>query len=143
MGNLTPMASQFLPVLITIVVAGGFAAVLLVAARMLGQRSRRHTTATRESYEAGMPLLDRAHKRLSIKFYLVALVFVALDVEVAFLYPWAINYRSMAGADSMVPLWDMLAFLALLAVVYLYLWRQGIFDWGRRDSSSTRKRPVE
>jgi len=138
---LTPMASQFLPVLITLVVAGGFAGVLLGAARVLGQRSHRHTTTTRESYEAGMPVLDQAHKRLSVKFYLVALVFVVLDVEVAFLYPWAINYRSMIGGGSMIPLWDMLAFLALLAVVYLYLWRQGIFDWGRRAAAATEKRP--
>jgi NADH:ubiquinone oxidoreductase subunit 3 (subunit A) len=133
------MSSQFLPVLISLVVAGGFAAVLLGAASLLGQRSRQQTTAKRESYETGMPLIDRAHKRLSVKFYLVALVFVVLDVEVAFLYPWAINYRSMIGGGSLVPLWDILAFLALLAVVYLYLWRQGIFDWGRRAAVSTDK----
>jgi NADH:ubiquinone oxidoreductase subunit 3 (subunit A) len=137
------MASQFLPVLITLVVAGGFAALLLGTAKLLGQRSRQHTIAKRESYETGMPLIDRAHKRLSVKFYLVALVFVVLDVEVAFLYPWAINYRSMVAGGSMVPLWDMLAFLALLVVVYLYLWRQGIFDWGRRAADSNDKRPGE
>jgi NADH:ubiquinone oxidoreductase subunit 3 (subunit A) len=76
--------------------------------------------------------LDRARKRISIKFYLVALVFVVLDVEVAFLYPWAVNYRDVTATGSLVPLWDMVAFLTLLALTYAYLWRKGIFDWGRR-----------
>jgi NADH-quinone oxidoreductase subunit A len=66
----------------------------------------------------------------------VALVFVVLDVEVAFLYPWAINYRSTVGDGSLTQLWEILAFLALLIVAYLYLWRKGIFNWGRRRTST-------
>jgi len=126
------MADQFMPVLITLVVAGGFAVILLGTAALLGQRTRHRTAAKRQSYESGVPLVDRAHKRISVKFYLVALVFVVLDVEVAFLYPWAINYRSMVADGSLMPLWEIVAFLALLFFVYLYLWRKGIFDWGHR-----------
>ena len=126
------MADQFMPVLITLVVAGGFAVILLGTAALLGQRTRHRTAAKRQSYESGVPLVDRAHKRISVKFYLVALVFVVLDIEVAFLYPWAINYRSMVADGSLMPLWEIVAFLALLVFVYLYLWRKGIFDWGRR-----------
>ena len=133
------MADQFLPVLVTLVTAGVFAVVLIGTAVVIGQRTRHRTPRKLESYESGMPILDRANKRISIKFYLVALVFVVLDVEVAFLYPWAVNYRSLVAGGSMVVLWDMLAFLALLAVTYAYLWRKGIFDWGRRPQPAPKK----
>jgi NADH:ubiquinone oxidoreductase subunit 3 (subunit A) len=113
-------------------VAGLFATILLAAAALLGQRTRQRSSAKSESYESGVPLIDRAHKRISVKFYLVALVFVVLDVEVAFLYPWAINYRSMLGSGSLIPFWEIVAFLSLLVLAYLYLWRKGVFDWGRR-----------
>ena len=126
------MGQQFLPVLITLVVAGGFSAILLGVAALLGQRARHHTQAKREPYESGMPILDRADKRISVNFYLVALVFVVLDVEVAFLYPWAINYRALLSEGSLVVFWDMLAFLSLLSITYIYLWRKGVFDWGQR-----------
>jgi NADH:ubiquinone oxidoreductase subunit 3 (subunit A) len=121
-----------MPVLITLIVAVGFSAVLLGTAALLGQRTRHRTAVKRQSYESGVPLIDRAQKRISVKFYLVALVFVVLDIEVAFLYPWAINYRSMIADASLVPLWEVVAFLALLVLAYLYLWRKGVFDWGRR-----------
>ena len=73
------MADQFLPVLMTLVVAGGFSVVLLGIAALLGQRARYRSAAKRQSYESGVPIIDRAHKRISVKFYLVALVFVALS----------------------------------------------------------------
>jgi NADH-quinone oxidoreductase subunit A len=133
------MADQFMPVLITLVVAVGFAVMLLGTAALLGQRARHHAAAKRQSYESGVPLVDRAHKRISVNFYLVALAFVVLDVEVAFLYPWAINYRSMVGGGSLMPLWEIVAFLGLLFIAYVYLWRKGIFDWGRRPSKAVGK----
>jgi NADH:ubiquinone oxidoreductase subunit 3 (subunit A) len=128
------MAQQFLPVLMILLVAGTFAGLLLGVAALLGQRTRLRTTARVESYESGVPLLDRARKRISVRFYLVALVFVVLDVELAFLYPWAVNYRDLVSTGSLVPLWDMVAFLGLLAFAYAYLWRKGVFDWGRRKA---------
>jgi NADH-quinone oxidoreductase subunit A len=126
------MAEQFLPVLITFGVVGAFAIALLGFTSLTGQRSRHETDAKRESYESGVPLLDRAGRRISVKFYLVALVFVVLDVEVAFLYPWAITFKESVQNGSMVPLWDMLVFIALLAMTYAYLWKKGVFDWGQR-----------
>ena len=134
------MAEQFLPVLITIGAAAFIAVAILALAAIVGQRSRQETTAKREIYETGVPVLDRAHKRISVKFYLVALVFVVLDVEVAFLYPWAVTYREMLAEHSVVILWDMLAFMALLAVAYAWLWKTGVFDWGRREASRGERR---
>jgi NADH-quinone oxidoreductase subunit A len=126
------MAGQFLPVLITLAAAVLFAIGLLAVAALFAQRARKHTPLTRTTYESGVPLVERSDKRFSVKFYLVALVFVVLDVEVAFLYPWAVAYRDLLGEGSMVPLWDMLAFIALLAFAYAYLWKTGVFDWGAR-----------
>ena len=126
------MADQFIPVLITLIVAGVFAGLLLATAALLGQRTRHTSLVKSQSYESGVPLIDRAHKRISVKFYLVALVFVVLDIEAAFLYPWAVNYRLMVGNASLIPFWEIVAFLSPLVLVYLYLWRKGVFDWGRR-----------
>lgn len=126
------MAEQFLPVLIVMSVAVFTAVALLGLAALLSQRSRHNAPTKRESYESGVPLLDTAQKRISIKFYIVALLFVVLDIEVAFLYPWAVTFRDMLGANSLVVFWDMVAFISLLAVTYIYLWRKGVFDWGRR-----------
>lgn len=128
-----------MPVLITLIVAVGFSAVLLGTAALVGQRTRHRTAVKHQSYESGVPPIDRAQKRISVKFYLVALVFVVLDIEVAFLYPWAINYRSLINDASLAPLWEILAFLSLLILAYLYLWRKGVFDWGRRQVKSTEK----
>ncbi|MCG6948726.1 MAG: NADH-quinone oxidoreductase subunit A, partial [Acidobacteria bacterium] len=112
-------------------------------AALLGQRTRQRSAAKTEVYESGVPLIDRAHKRISVKFYLVALVFVVLDIEVAFLYPWAINYRSLVGNGSLVPFWEIVAFLTLLVFAYLYLWRKGVFDWGRRRTGQLEEGPKE
>jgi NADH:ubiquinone oxidoreductase subunit 3 (subunit A) len=125
------MATQFLPVLLTLGAAIFIASAVLGLAALLAQRSRHDTVAKRSTYESGVPLLDEAHKRISVKFYIVALVFVALDVEVAFLYPWAVTYRDLLAEYSTIILWDMIAFMLLLAMAYAYLWRKGVFDWGR------------
>jgi NADH:ubiquinone oxidoreductase subunit 3 (subunit A) len=126
------MAEQFLPVLITLTVAVGFAVVLLGFAALVAQRGRHQTEEKGDTYESGVPLLDASIKRISVKFYIVALIFVVLDVEVAFLYPWAVTYRELLDSYSLVVLWDMLAFIALLAIAYIYLWKKGVLDWGRR-----------
>lgn len=135
------MAEQFLPVLITLGAAVFTAVAILGLAALVAQRSRHNAVTKREIYESGVPLLDAAYKRISVKFYLVALVFVVLDVEVAFLYPWAVTYRELLGVSSTVVLWDMLAFIALLAVAYVYLWRKGIFDWGHRKPAALGRAP--
>lgn len=132
------MASQFLPVLITLAAAAGFSLVFLGFAALVAQRSLHNPSDKRETYESGVPLLDRAFKRISVRFYLVALVFVVLDVEVAFLYPWAVTYREQLGLGSAMVLWDMLAFIALLALAYVWLWKTGVFDWGRRKQTPSR-----
>jgi NADH-quinone oxidoreductase subunit A len=129
------MASQFIPVLITFAVALVVAAAMLGLAVLVGQRQHDSAAKKGEAYESGVPLLDRAQKRISVKFYLVALIFVVLDVEVAFLYPWAVTYREQLAGNAWVLLLDMLAFILLLALVYIWLWKKGVFDWARRAAA--------
>jgi NADH-quinone oxidoreductase subunit A len=117
------MAESFLPVLLLMVVAAGIAGVILLLSYVLGPRLS--TRRKLETYESGVPLIDASHKRLSIRYFVVAMVFILFDVEIAFLYPWAVVFRSAAAALFA----EMLVFLAVLAVGYAYLWRKGAFDW--------------
>ena len=119
------MADQFMPVLITLAVALGFAVILLGTAALLGQRTRHRAAAKRQSYESGIPVIDRAHKRISVRFYLVALIFVVLDVEVAFLYPWAVMFKKL----GMFGFAEMGVFIAILFVGYVYVWKKGALEW--------------
>ena len=119
------MAAQFLPVLLTLGVALLTAAAVLGLAALLGQRSRQGTLTTRTTYESGVPLLDTAQKRISVKFYIVALVFVVLDVEVAFLYPWAVAFNQL-GLLAFV---EALIFIAILVIALVYAWRKGALEW--------------
>ncbi len=127
------MSHQFVPVLMALIAAVLITGGLLGFSALMATRSRTRTAAKRESYESGMPLLDRSWKRIPVKFYAVALVFVVLDVEVAFLYPWAVTYRDFLAENAAVVLLDMIAFILLLAFAYAYMWKTGIFDWGRRE----------
>ncbi len=131
------MASQFVPVIVVLGFGVILSAGLLGVAALMGQRSRSASPLKRQTFESGVPLLDRAQKRIPVKFYMVALVFVVLDVEVAFLYPWAVTYRSLLAEHAIVVLVDMLVFILLLAFVYVFLWRKGVFDWNRRPPLST------
>jgi NADH:ubiquinone oxidoreductase subunit 3 (subunit A) len=126
------MAVQFLPVLMVFVIACLVVAGMMGFAVLVGQRARTHSPMKRQPYEGGVPPFGTAQRQIPVKFYLVALAFVVLDVEVAFLYPWAVTYRSFLAGHSMTVFWDMLAFTALLALAYAFLWKKGVFDWTRR-----------
>ncbi len=127
------MASQFVPVLVVLGFGIVLAAGLLGMAALMGQRSRSTSPLKHQTFESGLPLLDRAQKRIPVRFYLVALVFVVLDVEVAFLYPWAVTYREFLQQHAFAVFLDMLVFIVLLAFVYVFLWKKGVFDWNRRS----------
>lgn len=117
------MPLSFAPILILLGVAAGMAAVIQILNVVLGKKLR--TTQKASTYESGVPLIDASHKRVSIQFFVIAMVFILFDVEIAFLYPWALVFRSIGW-----PLFlEMLAFLAILAVGYAYIWKKGAFDW--------------
>ncbi len=117
------MPLSFAPILILLGVAAGMAAVIQILNVVLGKKLR--TKQKGSTYESGVPLIDSSHKRVSIQFFVIAMVFILFDVEIAFIYPWALVFKSIGW-----PLFlEMLAFLAILAVGYAYIWKKGAFDW--------------
>ena len=121
------MVSEYIPVLLQAVVAVGFAAGALIVSVLLGQSGLR--TRTKDSaYECGMIPQGEAQPRFSVKFYLVAMLFILFDLEIVFMYPWAVVYRE-AIAQSHVILWSMLGFVSILMVGYVYALKKGALDW--------------
>jgi len=120
--------SQYISVLILAVVAIAFAFGTLVLSVLVGQRGRR-TPAKDMPYECGMIPQGEGNTRLSVKFYLVAMLFILFDIEVAFLYPWAVVYRDMLKENANLILGSMLSFLGILFVGYIYALKKRAFDW--------------
>ena len=121
--SVDPMPESFAPILVLLVVAAGMAAVVLLLNVLLAPKLK--TRQKSETYESGVPMVDASHKRISIKFFVIAMVFILFDVEITFLYPWALVFRSATR-----PLFvEMLAFLVVLIVGYAYIWKKGAFDW--------------
>jgi NADH-quinone oxidoreductase subunit A len=118
----------FLPILIMIGLGAGFAAGSVGLSQLLGPR--KPTPEKLAPYECGMPPVGDARERQSVKFYLVAMIFLLFDIEVAFLYPWAVAFSEL----GMMGFVQVLTFFALLVTGYIYVWRTGAFDWSRERS---------
>lgn len=120
---------QFLSILLLFAVAVGFAAFILIASAILGRIfADAGTNPLKDSaYECGMPLLSPSRMRFSVKFYLVAVLFILFDIEVVFMYPWAIKFAELGWFAFA----EMLAFLVILVTGWLYIVRKGALDWER------------
>lgn len=121
------MSQDYTPVLIQIVIASGFAVATLIASVMLGKRAMRNTVKD-SAYECGMNPTGEGQARFSVKFYLVAMLFVLFDIEVVFLYPWAVVFRENV-ANAPVYFWGMLGFVFVLFIAYLYALKKGALEW--------------
>jgi NADH-quinone oxidoreductase subunit A len=121
---------QYVPVLLLALVSIGFCVVTLVASVWLGWRSRRSKSKD-TAYECGMLPVGDGNSRMSVKFYLVAMLFILFDIEVVFLYPWAVVYRDMLKdpATRNLILLSMISFLGILFIGYLYALKKRAFDW--------------
>ena len=122
------MIRDYLPILIQAIVAIGFAAVTLIASVALGKTGQRNATKD-SAYECGMLPLGEARPRFSVKFYLVAMLFILFDIEVVFMYPWAVVYRDFLAENGRMILWSMLGFIGTLTVAYVYALKKGALDW--------------
>jgi NADH-quinone oxidoreductase subunit A len=119
---------EYVPVLILALVAVAFAGGTLLASVLLGQRGRRNPTKD-SAYECGMLPVGEGSTRMSVKFYLVAMLFILFDIEVIFLFPWAVIYREMLATHANLIFGSMLSFLGILFVGYLYALKKRAFDW--------------
>src|SRR5205807_9768897 len=121
------MLREYIPVLLQIIVAVGFAVAALVLSVILGRTGRRNPIKD-SAYECGMVPQGEVQPRFSVKFYLVAMLFILFDLEIVFMYPWAVVYKEMI-AESKVVLWSMLSFISILMVGYVYALKKGALDW--------------
>jgi len=119
---------QYLPVLMLGLLAVVFSFGMLVMSVVLGQKGKRPPVKD-TPYECGMIPVGEGSPRLSVKFYLVAMLFILFDIEVVFLYPWAVIYREMLKQSGGAILGAMLSFLGILLVGYLYAVKKHAFDW--------------
>lgn len=122
------MLEQYLPILLQVLIAGGFAGVTLLISVMLGKAARRNPMKD-SAYECGMLPLGEAQPRFSVKFYIVAMLFVLFDIEVVFLYPWAVIYKDYVATIGSGIFWWMLGFVGILLVAFGYAWKKRALDW--------------
>jgi len=122
----TFIPSDYIPVLVQSVVALGFVAVTMVASHFIGgKRKKFHTVRKDQNFECGIEVKGNARFPFSVKYFLIAILFVLFDVEIIFFYPWAINFKQF-GWDGF---WEMLLFLGFLLFGFYYIISKGALNW--------------
>ena len=121
------MPENYLPVLFQVIIATGFAATVLALSVILG-RAGRNAPAKDLAYECGMKPIGEGASRFSVKFYLVAMLFVLFDIEVVFMYPWAVQFRELTQQGG-TALLSMAGFAGILALAYVYALKKGALNW--------------
>jgi NADH-quinone oxidoreductase subunit A len=117
---------QYIPILLLLVFVAANAVLILGISHVL--QTYRPTPIKSAAYESGMVALGDARERFSVKFYLVAMLFIVFDIETVFMVPWAVAFRQM-GEMSGVLLLEMFTFVLILGVGYIYLWKRGALQW--------------
>src|SRR5580765_6347837 len=134
---------DYLPILLIFVLAAGFAVGNIFISQFIGQRKRTRTKMM--PYECGKDPVGSARERFSVKFYLIAMIFILFDIEVIFLVPWAVVFRRLSSPEyglSNVVFFEMIIFIALLAAGLIYVIKKGAFDWSetaRREAEAEAK----
>ncbi len=112
-----------LPILVMALLVGGIAAIFIVASALLGPKKR--TGIKDQPFECGMPSEGLSHRSVQVRFYLMALLFILFDVELAFLFPWAVVFRDL----GMFGFLEMLIFFIVVGVGFIYAWKIGALEW--------------
>ena len=121
------MIENYLPVIMQAVVAIGFCATMLIMSVLLGKKGSKNEIKD-SPYECGMLPIGEGSPRFSVKFYLVAMLFVIFDIEVVFLYPWAVQFRELTATGNMA-FWSACGFVGILTVAYVYALKKGALSW--------------
>ena len=117
------MLENYTPIVLLILVAAGFAVIMANLSKLVGPRRPNREKLT--TYESGMVPVGSTKERVSIKYYVVGMLFIIFDIEIVFLYPWAVTFDKI----GVFALGEMLLFIALLFVGYLYALKKGAFEW--------------
>jgi NADH:ubiquinone oxidoreductase subunit 3 (chain A) len=129
----TSFPELYFPVIVQVIIAAAVAAGLVGASAALGKRIKNRVKDT--PYECGMPPTGSARERFSVKFYLVAMVFILFDIEAIFLYPWAVVYRDL-NHPKMFPFVEMLLFIVLVLAGFFYIWKKGVLSWTAEETAT-------
>src|SRR6266699_3035209 len=137
---------DYFPVVLMFIVAAGFAVTFITLSQFVGQR--KHTRAKLMPYECGKDPVGSARERFSVKFYLIAMLFILFDIEVIFLVPWAVVFKTLSSPEyglSNVVYFEMLVFIVLLAAGLIYVIKKGALDWteGARREAKAEARILE
>lgn len=131
MGNF--QLGDYFPILLMFLLAMVFAGGNIILSQLVGQKKQTRTKLM--PYECGKDPVGSARERFSVKFYLIAMIFILFDIEMIFLMPWAVVFKDLAARNSPVRgviFWEMILFIGLVAVGFVYVWKKGLFDWGQR-----------
>ncbi len=118
---------DYLPLAVFIAVAAGIALALLVIPFLLAYK--RPDSEKLSAYECGFNAFDDARMKFDVRFYLVSILFIIFDLEVAFLFPWAVTLMKLPHDAQVYAFWSMMLFLGVLTVGFIYEWRKGALDW--------------
>ena len=130
--------ANYLPLLIHFLIAGALASGMVLLSWIIGYR--RPTRAKLSPYECGMTPVGDARERFSVKFYLVAMLFILFDVEAVFLYPWAVILKDLkAMGQGVFAISEMFVYIAIVLVGFFYIWKKGVLDWGLTVSSEVQR----
>ncbi|HXG58896.1 MAG TPA: NADH-quinone oxidoreductase subunit A [Thermoanaerobaculia bacterium] len=124
------MTNSYVPILLMLAVAVVLGATFLVLNWIIGRKQRNPSKLA--PYESGVPLLDASRKRVNVRFYQIAMLFILFDIEAAFLYPWAVIYREATVTPAGISWFvfgEMVVFIVLLGAGYVYVWKKKAFDW--------------
>ena len=124
--------ANYLPLLMHFIVAGVLAGAIVLLSWIIGER--KPTRAKLSPYECGMAPIGDARGRFSVKFYMVAMLFILFDVEAIFLYPWAVILKDL----KMFGFWEMMVYLGIFLVGFFYVWKKGVLEWGVNAVSKRR-----
>ena len=135
---------DYVPIAIMFLVAAGFGVSQLLVTQLIGPRKR---TATKlMPYECGKDPVGSARDRFSIKFYTVAVIFLLFDIEVLFIIPFAVAFKSLLAEEKLsgiafgtIAFVEILVFVATLVIGYIYVWKKGVFDWGLQARAEARQ----
>jgi len=121
------MIEQYLPIILVLVVAAVFTTVILYTSKLFGPQ--RPNKVKLMPYESGKDPVGTTHERVSIKYYLVAMLFIIFDIEVIYLYPWGVEFRNLYHEHGIFAFWPMLVFLIVLELGFLYIFKKGALKW--------------
>jgi len=121
------MMTQYFALLVFVGIAVAFGLFAVIASYLVGQH--KPTPAKVAPYECGVTTIGSARRRIPIRYYLVAMLFLLFDIEIVFLYPWAVVFRDFRAVSGIFILIEMLVFVAILIVAYVYVWKKGALEW--------------